>query len=555
MNQNADKIAEFEEALRQQAKIFLLEKYASMLLQQLELGDADEESPDGGGLDSRAAECLLAARHHVDEGLASQIADLLESHGHVVSDDDGEFDDDRLEGLFGDDADSDDDHGDDQASADLELDSDTETAMDEDGDSGENGSADDLFGDDDDEDESERESRSAQDLTHEREETDQEEGDEDAGVLFDHDIYSGHGKAGVDQDGEVAPIDAAGVVAEEGDEEQQDRRPAVEGEQVEVAFDDEFEGQESDDDEDSEFDDDEDSMADLDDGEAEDGEGGKKRKPKVRSGAPENQAGVGENVRDRALTLKRAREKRKARIQQQKERRTANRQQQHKSVEGPNLDRLAHQISVEDLEKYLGIQVVPDDRAALTRRLGLKMRDPSLRQLLSDATSMKHPYALIPRVHRFLKDGKPVQTTVVNLLRAFPQLFDNLPQIITKYRADPLFSAETPDLDWVVVACEALPESRNTNFMEQKIVIRQYTRRHNAHESRIQRRSLIDALYDIIVVNAIAKENILSKSVDLTSSSVGRQNFACINFGEKGVRINDKGRGFRHPQMGFCPSW
>lgn len=478
MNQNADKIAEFEEALRQQAKIFLLEKYASMLLQQLELGDADEESPDGGGLDSRAAECLLAARHHVDEGLASQIADLLESHGHVVSDDDGEFDDDRLEGLFGDDADSDDDHGDDQASADLELDSDTETAMDEDGDSGENGSAADLFGDDDDEDESERESRSAQDLTHEREETDQEEGDDD-----------------------------------------------------------------------------EDSMADLDDGEAEDGEGGKKRKPKVRSGAPENQAGVGENVRDRALTLKRAREKRKARIQQQKERRTANRQQQHKSVEGPNLDRLAHQISVEDLEKYLGIQVVPDDRAALTRRLGLKMRDPSLRQLLSDATSMKHPYALIPRVHRFLKDGKPVQTTVVNLLRAFPQLFDNLPQIITKYRAEPLFSAETPDLDWVVVACEALPESRNTNFMEQKIVIRQYTRRHNAHESRIQRRSLIDALYDIIVVNAIAKENILSKSVDLTSSSVGRQNFACINFGEKGVRINDKGRGFRHPQMGFCPSW
>ena len=79
---------------------------------------------------------------------------------------------------------------------------------------------------------------------------------------------------------------------------------------------------------------------------------------------------------------------------------------------------LAYQISIEDLERYLGT-VVPDDRAALKR--GLKMRDPSLRQLLGDPRSIKHPYALIPRVHRYLKDGKAVPTTVVNLLRRFPQ--------------------------------------------------------------------------------------------------------------------------------------
>ena len=91
--------------------------------------------------------------------------------------------------------------------------------------------------------------------------------------------------------------------------------------------------------------------------------------------------------------------------------------------------------------------------------------------------------------------------------------------------------------------------------MEQKIVIRQYTRRHNAHESRIQRRSLVDALYDIIVINSIDKESILSRTVDLTSSNVGRQNFAIINFGDKGVRINDTNRQQRYPQMGLCPSW
>ncbi len=46
----------------------------------------------------------------------------------------------------------------------------------------------------------------------------------------------------------------------------------------------------------------------------------------------------------------------------------------------------------------------------------------------------------------------------------------------------PSLPIQTKGLDWVVVACEALPKSRNTNFMEQ-IVIRQYTRWPNARET------------------------------------------------------------------------
>ena len=51
------------------------------------------------------------------------------------------------------------------------------------------------------------------------------------------------------------------------------------------------------------------------------------------------------------------------------------------------------------------------------------------------------------------------------------------------------------------------------------------------------------------LLSAAGKENILSKTVDLTSANVGRQNLFYINFGEKGVRINDASRQQRCPQM------
>ena len=167
---------------------------------------------------------------------------------------------------------------------------------------------------------------------------------------------------------------------------------------------------------------------------------------------------------------------------------------------------------------------------------------------------MKHPYALIPRLPRFIKDGQEVQINVVNLLRNFPQLFDNVPQVI-KYRAEPFFMQETPELDWAIVACEVLPDSCNRNYMQQRQVIKQYALDFHTTERRVQRRYLVEALYDLIMMREIVKENMLSETVDLTESKVGRQNFVCINFGENGIRIADVGRQQTNPKMGTCPSW
>lgn len=220
-----------------------------------------------------------------------------------------------------------------------------------------------------------------------------------------------------------------------------------------------------------------------------------------------------------------------------------------------DLDSLVHQVSLDDIEQYLGISVIPDDRGKLDRRWQQKIRDPSIKALLNDEAAMDHGYALVPRLPRFFKGGQQVPMNLVNMLRMFPQLFDNVAQVISKYRAEPFFARESPEIDWAIVAVEVIPESRGRNYMEQKTVIKQYAAKYKANERRIQRRRLIDALYDCIIINAVTKENVLNSTVDLTETKVGRQNLGCLNFGENGVRINDVGRQTGHQQMGLCPSW
>ena len=152
------------------------------------------------------------------------------------------------------------------------------------------------------------------------------------------------------------------------------------------------------------------------------------------------------------------------------------------------------------------------------------MRDPSIRHLLDYKGAMAHGYTLIPRVPRYFRGGQTVPTNLVNLVRSFPQVFDNVAQIINKHCTEAFFVRETPELDWAIVAVEALPESRGRdyrNYMEQKTVIKKYAQKHKTNERRIQRRRLIDALYDCIVINAITKDEVLSKTVDLTETKAG----------------------------------
>ena len=219
-----------------------------------------------------------------------------------------------------------------------------------------------------------------------------------------------------------------------------------------------------------------------------------------------------------------------------------------------NLDALAFQVSVEDLRTHMGLSLVREDHVKLMRRWEQKSRDNSIRLLLDDPKASQHPYALIPRVTRFIKDGQIVQVNVLSLVRHFFQLFENVPQVV-QLKSEPFFVTELPTLEWAVVACEALPDTLNKTVLEQRTVFGQYIQKFMSNERRVRRRVLVEALYDIIVLNMVCKEPILRKTVDLTETRRGRQQQMCVNFGAKGIRVSSIGRDQRHPQMGMCPSW
>ena len=260
-----------------------------------------------------------------------------------------------------------------------------------------------------------------------------------------------------------------------------------------------------------------------------------------------------EAAKEKADTPEARRARAKEELDRRKKEPAAKKMQAQEEEEEVELDDLTYVISIEDMEKYLDITVLPDDKMKLQRRWKQKMLEPCIKQLVESQQSMEMPYALIPRLPRYLKDGKQVTTTVVNLLRAYPQFFENVPQVI-KYKAE-VFFLEAPELDWAFVSCEALPETLNQNYMQQGQKLKEYGTRHGAGQRRVRRRLMVEVLYDLIMVQLIHKENMLTHSVELTESKVGRQNFACINYGENGIRINDFGRQQTHKELGVCADW
>ena len=72
---------------------------------------------------------------------------------------------------------------------------------------------------------------------------------------------------------------------------------------------------------------------------------------------------------------------------------------------------------------------------------------------------------------------------------------------------------------------------------------------------RVRRRTLIEALFDLLAVKIVTGKQLLHTTADLTESKMGRINLAVINYGESGIRISDINRQQAHPQLGVCPTW
>ena len=229
MTQRTEQIALLEEEILREEKRFLMEKYAALLLLQAELAES-EAAAEGGepvGLEDCVVESLQVAHAYVNPEMAVQISELLEAHGHEieVSDSesgDGEHDSaEETDDLLG-------ANGDDETAADEETeslfdDSDEPDSLIETTDAEdvvEAGSPDGL---------AEPAEQEGEGLFDDAEAAPQEDGasepagegadeDEEAGVLFADDIYSGNEGEARDRGSEEG---AGGFTPTEGHEQEE----------------------------------------------------------------------------------------------------------------------------------------------------------------------------------------------------------------------------------------------------------------------------------------------------------------------------------------------
>ena len=150
------------------------------------------------------------------------------------------------------------------------------------------------------------------------------------------------------------------------------------------------------------------------------------------------------------------------------------------------LDNLTYQVSLDDMEKILGIQIIPEDRVRLDRQLIKKMREPTVRALLQGAKEEDLTLAMLPRLPRFIRQGQLFKVTGANLVRSYPQLFENVQQVVLKLRSETFFLQESPKLNWAIITTEVLPDSREKTYMQQRQTLLHHAQRYQANERRVR---------------------------------------------------------------------
>ena len=280
--------------------------------------------------------------------------------------------------------------------------------------------------------------------------------------------------------------------------------------------------------------------------------------------SPKERADASQRKRNAAALIER-KKRAKESFERRKQQRAAERKkQQEQSVEAEEeepfsleeqLGQFEHLITLQHLEERLDLKLFPEDRQRIERDLAKKLRDPVVRSLLKQSGEKSLALALIPRIKRALVDGQPFHITGANLLRMYPQFFEDVQQVVLKLRSEEHFLQDVPQPGWAVITSEVLAASRNTSYIQQKQILKQHAQSVQSKDMRVRRRTLIEALFDLLAVRVVTGKNLLLDTADLTESKVGRQNMAVINFGESGIRISDINRQQTHPQLGVCPNW
>jgi hypothetical protein len=214
---------------------------------------------------------------------------------------------------------------------------------------------------------------------------------------------------------------------------------------------------------------------------------------------------------------------------------------------------LQDKISLEDLQQKMGFSLTRQDINRLQLSLHEQINGRKLNALKTDPQA-ENRYLLIPRVSRFFYQGKLVDCTVKNLAKAYFGHFGDIKDL-TQYKGTTFINHETPQTTWALIPPEALSDSLDKNYMEQQQFLRQLSGRVSLPSHLVRRRSLVEAIYDLLVGKLVLNRPLLQQTLDWTSDGPTKNDYICLYSAEEGIRLRDLTRTSHHRFLGLCPNW
>lgn len=211
---------------------------------------------------------------------------------------------------------------------------------------------------------------------------------------------------------------------------------------------------------------------------------------------------------------------------------------------------LAHKIRPADLKTRMQFSLTSQEQVELDFKLQKKMGSRLVDVLRDRAADQS--LLLIPRVTQFVHRGTVHPCSAKVLLKLFRPLLAN-PEEWAAYRGSP-FMEETPEAGWALVSPEALPDTLGFSFAEQQRRLRQRAEDLGVVPRLLRRRSLVEALYDLLAAQLVLGLQLNRHTRDATNSGPDAGRFISIYSTPEGIRIAEMPRTASHPALGVSSS-
>lgn len=221
--------------------------------------------------------------------------------------------------------------------------------------------------------------------------------------------------------------------------------------------------------------------------------------------------------------------------------------------ETPTVEICSARVGLKELFSSLDIQIPQQDVTQLNHALKNKFQSKPVIALQNNPSS-EGQYVLIPRLNRFFHKGQLYSCTVKNLARTYFRLFADIKDL-TQYKGAPFLNSEAPNLGWAIVMREAQRDSLDKDFMQQNQCMRQLANAIGTPSHFVRRRSLVEAIYDLIVGRLVLDEAFLTQTIDWTASGPSKSEFVCTYYSDEGIRLRHWPRTQHNRALGVCPNW